>query len=88
MKTTAVLLCALSFGCCGLGSCGTAPERVEMIAEGDTSFTVFCTSPPDCRKRAAKLCQAQGVGPLYDILEQLKGDELGEDRGIVIQCRK
>jgi hypothetical protein len=46
MKSTFVLpilLCALSFG---LGDCGNVPERVDMIAEGDTSFTVFCAAAP------------------------------------------
>ena len=77
-----ILLCALTLG---LGSCGSLPERVDMVAEGDTSFTVFCV-PSACRQRAADLCHAQGYAH-YDILEQLKGDELGEGRGIVIQCK-
>jgi hypothetical protein len=79
----AILLCALCFG---LGSCANAPERVDLIAEGDTKFTVFCAAAPACRQRAADLCRAQGYS-LYDILEQLKGDELGEGRGIVIECK-
>jgi hypothetical protein len=78
----AILLCALSFG---LGSCGYAPERVEMIAPGDTNFTVYCATTSACRQRATDLCQAQGY-PHYDIMEQLKGDEVGEGRGIAIQC--
>jgi hypothetical protein len=86
MKFTVVLtilLCALSFA---LGGCGNAPERVDMIAEGDTSFTVFCAATPACRQRATDICRAQGYSR-YDILEQLRGDELGEGRGIVIQCK-
>jgi hypothetical protein len=85
MKSTfvlAILLCALSFG---LGGCGSAPERVDMIAEGDSSFTVFCATAA-CGQKAANICHAQGY-PHYDILDELKGDELGEGRGIVIQCK-
>ena len=85
MKSAYVLaiLLWLSFG---QGSCGYAPERVEMIAPGDTNFTVYCTTTFACRQRATDLCQAQGY-PRYDIMEQLKGDELGEGSGIAIQCR-
>jgi hypothetical protein len=77
-----VLLGALSFG---LGSCGNLPERVDLIAEGDTSFMVFCAASA-CGKRAADICHAQGYSH-YDILEQLQGDDLGEGRGVVIQCK-
>jgi hypothetical protein len=78
----AILPCALSFG---LGSCGNAPERVELIAEGDSSFVVFCAASA-CGKRAADICHAQGYSQ-YEILERLQGDDLGEGRGIVIQCK-
>jgi hypothetical protein len=77
-----ILFCVLSIG---LGSCGSAPERVDMIADGDTSFMVFC-SASTCGQRAASICHTQGYSH-YDVLDQLKGDDLGEGRGIVIQCK-
>jgi hypothetical protein len=78
----AILLCAVSLG---LGGCGNLPERVDMIAAGDTSFMVFCTAST-CGERATDICHAQGFSR-YDIVDRLKGDELGEGGGIVIQCK-
>jgi hypothetical protein len=86
MKSTfvlALLLCALGFGLC---SCGDAPEHIELIAPGDTNFTVFCATASVCRQRATDRCKAQGFSH-FDILEQLNGDDLGEGKGVVIQCR-
>jgi hypothetical protein len=83
MKSTfalAILLCVLSLG---LEGCGNAPERVDMIADGDTSFMVFCAAST-CGQRASNICHAQGYSH-YDILDQLNGDELGEGKGIIIQ---
>jgi hypothetical protein len=79
----AILLCALSFG---LGSCGNAPERVDMIAPGGTSFTVFCTTASVCRERATDQCKAQGYSH-FVIVEQLNGDGVDEGKGIIIQCK-
>jgi len=78
----AILLGALSLG---LGGCGNLPDRVDMIADGDTSFMVFCTAST-CRERATDICRAQGYSR-YDILDRLKADDLGEGGGIVIQCK-
>jgi hypothetical protein len=84
MKSTiAILLCALSFG---LGSCGNAPERVDMSAPGGTSFTVFCNTTSVCRERATDQCKAQGYSH-FDILQQVNGDGLDEGKGIIIQCK-
>ena len=72
--------------CVVLAGCGNAPERVDMIAEGDSRFMLHC-APSDCRKRATDTCQAQGYSR-YDVVEQVKGDEQGEGGGLTIQCKK
>jgi hypothetical protein len=82
-STVAMLLCALSFG---LGGCGNSADRVDMVAEGDTNFTVYCATMSACRQKATDRCQEQGY-PHFDIVETLKGDDLGEGKGVAIQCR-
>jgi hypothetical protein len=79
----AILLCTLSFG---LGGCATEPEHVDMIAEGDSSFMVYC-APSACRKKATARCQSQGFSR-YDVVEEIAGDERGDASGVVIQCKK
>jgi hypothetical protein len=57
-----------------------------MIAEGDSSFMVYCAASA-CAKKATDRCHAQGFSR-YDTVEQVKGDEQGEGGGIVVQCKK
>jgi hypothetical protein len=78
-----ILLCALSFA---LTSCGNAPEHVDTIAPGGTSFTVFCATTTVCRERAAEQCKARGYSH-FDIVGQLNGDGVDEGKGIIIQCK-
>jgi hypothetical protein len=77
-----ILLCALGLG---LGGCDNSPDRVNLVADGDTSFMVTCAASA-CGQRAAEICHAQGYSR-YDILERTKGDDLGEGGGIIIQCK-
>lgn len=79
----AVPLCALSFG---LGGCSADPGPVDMIAEGDSHFMLYC-APSACRKKATARCQSQGFSR-YDLVEELPGDERGDGSGVVIQCKK
>jgi hypothetical protein len=70
----------------GLGGCDYSLSRVNLVADGDTSFMVTCAASV-CGQRADEICRAQGYSS-YDILERIKGDDLGEVGGILIQCKK
>jgi hypothetical protein len=81
-SSVAMLLCALSVA---LGGCGYSADRVDMVADGDTNFTVYCPTTSACRQKATDRCKEQGYAH-FDIVETLKGDDLGEGKGVVIQC--
>jgi hypothetical protein len=86
MKPIVVLsmpLCALSLG---LGGCDYSPGPPNFVTERDSSFIVACVLSK-CGQKATAICRDQGYSH-YDILEQRKGDELGEGSAIVVQCKK
>jgi hypothetical protein len=86
MKLIFVLLLLTPALGLGLGGCDYSLSRVNMVADGDTSFMVTCAASV-CGQRADEICRAQGYSS-YEILERMKGDDLGEVGGILIQCKK
>jgi hypothetical protein len=71
-----------------LTGCSDLPrlDRVDFTSEADSSFMVAC-SKGNCHERAEAICSRQGFAK-YDIIEETRGDELGEGRGVVIQCKE
>jgi hypothetical protein len=78
------LLCALSLGLSGCSEFNSL-GRINLVADNDTTFMVVCAGDA-CAQKASETCKAQGYSR-YDIVDQTQGDDLGEARGVVIQCK-